>query len=178
MFGKHKYLRRRVVAHHAHGVYSARIQQQNARSFYLWIVCLGTVFLLLFCDMVFGATRRHPQHLAYILPVLVIALAGYVIVLLIAVWGAFGVEELVVDAGALRWTRTALIWKRTVIIPVGDITEVRAITPWHGLKNHVQLTAKGKERTIGQKLLRDEAMDLAQQLRRAANLPLRPHSTF
>ena len=170
MFNNDKYLRRRVFASHTHGIYNARIERQNARSFYFWWASLWTVGFVLFCDMVVGAATSHPHDLAYILPILLIAVVGYAITLLIAAWGAFGVEEIVVEAGVLRWTRIVLKWKRTVIIPLGEINEVRAITPWHALNNHVQLIAKGKERTIGQKLLRDETTDLAQQLRRVVGL--------
>jgi hypothetical protein len=104
--------------------------------------------------------------------ILTLGLTCYVIAIAIGVWGAFGVEEISVIAGSLQWTRTALGWTRTKVIPLTEITEIKAITPWHGLDNTVEVTAARKQRRIGDKLLRDEAVELAQNLRQATGLNL------
>src|SRR5581483_10786934 len=107
--------------------------------------------------------RRRPNYIPYILPVFALGLMCYVIAIGMAVWGAFGVEEIVVEAGTLRWTRTR-------IILFTDITAIKAITPWYGLDNTIEITAGGKQRRLGDKLLRDEAIEVAKHLRRAVGL--------
>jgi hypothetical protein len=102
--------------------------------------------------------------------VFALGLACYALALAIGVWGAFGVEQIVVEAGSLCWTRTALKWTLTRHYPVAEITEIRAITPWHGLDNTVEVTAAGEQLRIGNKLLHDEATELAQHLRKAVGL--------
>jgi hypothetical protein len=100
----------------------------------------------------------------YVLPFLVFIFVWYIIGLRLTVWRAFGVEQIVVEGGLLRWTRTALVWTRKLEVPVIDVTDVRAITPWHGLSNHVEFRAQGRSRSVGDMLLRDEATELAQKL--------------
>jgi hypothetical protein len=123
-----------------------------------------------FCNMVYGASRAHRDDALYVLPVFVLGLMCYVLALAIGVWGAFGVEHIAIEAGSLRWTLTALKWTRTRHIPTTEITEIRAITPWHGLDNTVEVTAAGKQQRIGDKLLHDEAVELAHHLRQAVGL--------
>jgi hypothetical protein len=100
----------------------------------------------------------------YVLPFLAFILLWYIIGLRLTVWGAFGVEQIVVEGGLFRWTRTALNWTRKLEIPAKDVTDVRAITPWHGLSNHVEFRAHGRSRGVGDMLMRDEATELAQKL--------------
>jgi hypothetical protein len=170
MFNVTKHLRRRVSIRDLHGRSSVRIERQNSRGLYFWMMCLTSVGFVLFCDMLFDTSRRHPDDVLYISPLLVLGLACYVIGLAIAVWGAFGVEGIVVEGGSLRWTRTALKWRRTREIPINDVTEIRAITPWHGLDNTVEVTAQRRRHRIGDRLLQDEATELANHLRRVIGL--------
>jgi hypothetical protein len=86
------------------------------------------------------------------------------------VWSAFGVEEIDVEAGTLRRTRRALKWSRECDVPISDITEIKAITPWHGLDSTVEVMTHRKRFTIGDKLLHDEAIELAHRLCQAAGL--------
>jgi hypothetical protein len=51
-----------------------------------------------------------------------------------------------------------------------DITGIKAITSWHRFRNSVEVTAAQKRRRIGDNLLPDEALELAQHLRRASGL--------
>jgi len=125
----------------------------------------------LFCKMLWEASLQNPHAVLYaVLPVFGLGLACYVLAIAISVWGAFGVEEICIDGGSLRWQRTALKWSRESEIHIADITEIRAITPWHRLDNTVELTTARKRRRIGARLLRGEAVELAQHLRHAVGL--------
>ena len=170
MFDVGKHLRRRVSIRHLHGKCSVRIERQNSRGQYFWIMCLTTVVFFLLCDMIVDTLRRHLDDLPYILPVLALGLICYIIAIAMGIWGAFGVEEVVVEADTLRWTRTALTWQRTRSIPIGDVTEIKAITPWHGIDNTVEVAANRSRQRIGDRMLQEEAMELAQHLRRAVGL--------
>lgn len=101
------------------------------------------------------------------LPFLAFVLLWYCVGLRVAGWRAFGAEEIVVDRDTLYWSRAALFWKRRLEIPTKDITHVRAVTPWHRLSNRVEFTALGKQRSIGDMLLRDETAEVANALKRA-----------
>ena len=171
MFDVHGHLRKRVHINRKSGRLSVRIERQNSRGLYFWIMCLSTVMFGWFCNMLWSASLRNPHDGQYaVLPVFGLGLACYVLAIAVGVWGAFGVEEISIDAGSLRWTRTALKWSRESEIHIADITEIRAITPWHGLDNTVELTAARKQRRMGDRLLRDEAVELAQHLRHAVGL--------
>jgi uncharacterized membrane protein len=115
------------------------------------------------------AIRQHGDAL-YILPILALGIAAYIIALAIAAWSGFGVEEIDVDADMIRWKRTALKWSRMRTIPISDVTEIKAITPWHGFDNTVEVTTHRERLTFGDKLLRDEATELAHRLRGAVGL--------
>jgi hypothetical protein len=86
------------------------------------------------------------------------------------IWEVFGVEEVIVQDGTLRWTRTALFWKRRFETITADISSVEAITPWHSLRNRVEFTAHRRRYTIGTKLLSSEARELASALKHALHL--------
>ena len=152
------------------GRLSVRIERQNSRGIYVWMAILGTAMFLAFCELPIHAYRLHPQAVLYIAPIIVLAVTCYLIAIAIALWGAFGVEEVDIEGDVLHWRRSALRWERTRTIPLAAITEIKAITPWHGLGNSVELIAAGKVRNIGKKLLRDEAIELAQHLKHASHL--------
>jgi hypothetical protein len=148
-----------------------RIDRQNFRGSYFLLMCLSTIVFGQFSDMVWGAALRHPHESFYIaLPIFVLGMVFYILVFARGVWGAFGIEEIYTEAGSLRWTRRALNWTRIKDIPLHDITEIKAVTSWHRFRNRVEVTAAQKRRRIGDNLLRDEALELAQHLRRASGL--------
>jgi hypothetical protein len=121
--------------------------------------------------MLWSASLRNSHNIvALILPMWVLGLTMYIIALAIALWGAFGIEELSAPADSLRWTRTVLKWSRTIEIPLSEILEVKAVTPWYGMDNTVQVSTAGKQLRIGKKLLRDEALDIEGHLRHAVGL--------
>lgn len=147
-----------------------RIDSQNLRGGYLYAMTLSTIGFVFFGHMIIGGAKGHPRDLLYISPLLALGFVAYVIALAVCVWGAFGVEEIAVDRNRLHWTRRALLWSRTRVIPVSEITAVQAVVPWHGFANSVEMIALGKRRIIGDKLLSDEATQLASNLRRAVGL--------
>jgi hypothetical protein len=169
MFKGDRYLRRRVHITQTAGRLSVRIERQNARGVYIWLTCLFSVGFGLFCSTIWDATLQNPNDALYVLPVFALGLACYALVLAIAVWGIFGVEEILVEGNALIWTRRALTWSRVRSIPVDDITRIKAITPWYGMDNAVEVTAVSQSYSIGNKLLRDEALELAQNLHDATH---------
>jgi hypothetical protein len=171
MFNVHGHLRKRVHINRQSGRLSVRIERQNSRDLYFWIMCLSTVMFGLFCNMLWGAWLRNPHDGLYaVFPVFALGLVCYVLAIAIGVWGAFGVEDISIEADSLRWTRQALKWTRTCEVRIADITEIRAITPWHGLDNTVEVLSARKQRRIGDRLLHDEALELAQLLRHAVGL--------
>lgn len=172
MFNVRGHLRRRVHIKHGVNRLTVRIERQNSRVLYFWLMCLSTMAFGVFCDMMWGALLRHRQDANYtILPVFALGVACYAIALAMGIWGAFGVEEVLIESGSLQWKRTALKWTHTSNILVTDITRIRAITPWHWLDNTVEISTARKRRRLGDKLLRDEALELAKDLRHAVGLP-------
>jgi len=172
MFNVRGHLRRRVHIKHGVNRLTVRIERQNSRVLYFWLMCLSTMAFGVFCDMMWGPLLRYRREAIYtVLPVFALGAACYAIALAMGIWGAFGVEEVLIESGSLQWKRTALKWTHTSNILVTDITRIRAITPWHWLDNTVEISTARKRRRLGDKLLRDEALELAKDLRRAVGLP-------
>jgi hypothetical protein len=164
MFKFDQHFRRRVHLAQRNGGLSVRIERQNTRGLYFWMLCLSTAIFALFVRTIWDATVLHPQDTLYIAPIFLLGVALYVLALVYALWGAFGVEEIFVEAGTLRWTLTAFRWSRTRVIQVDDITGIKAVTPWYGLDNTVEITTPRKRQLLGDKLLPDEAVELAHKL--------------
>lgn len=101
------------------------------------------------------------------LPFLLFILLWYLVALRVAGWRGFGLEELFVRSNTLEWRRTALFWKRSFVVPSSEITEVRPVFSWHALSNRVEFTAQSRRHQIGDMLLRDETLQLAEALKRA-----------
>jgi len=172
MFNLRRNFRRRLFINHKHGALAVRIDPTNDRTLYIGMLVVFTagflVFMYIFIHPFFrGASAKN---FLYVLPFLGFILMWYAIGLRITLWRAFGVELIVVEDGLLHWTRTALFWTRKFDIPAREITDVTAITPWHGLSNHVQVTAQGRSRSIGDMLLSDEASELAHKIDHAIKL--------
>jgi hypothetical protein len=168
MFSPNKNFRRRVSVSHKHGGLVVRIERHNDRTTYILILLAFTAGFVFFCGLFIAPFFRHPfsRDLLYLLPFWTFILAWYVIGLRIGIWRAFGVEQIVVEGGSLSWTRIALYWVRKVELSTADITEVKAITPWHALSNHVEFIGHKRRYSIGDMLLQDETAELAEQLRR------------
>jgi uncharacterized membrane protein len=178
VFDNNKYLRRRVHINRRGGCLHVRIDRQNARAAYIPILGLATVGFGLFCHVLWGASKADLSHALLVTgPIFSLALIGYAVVLAIVFWGAFGVEEITVDADSLQWTQQALKWRRTRNILIAEITEIKAITPWLARNNAVEVTAAGKHRRIGDLLLPSEANELAHKLCHAVGLLKSAEST-
>ena len=131
----------------------------------VFFTCGFAWFFVLFARPLFVTPLSRGS--LYVVLCLAFIILWYVFGVRLALWRSFGVEELVVEKGVMRWTRRALFWVRHVEVLTKDITDVRAVTPWHALSNRVEFRALGKQRTIGDMLLRDEAIELSEKLRQA-----------
>jgi hypothetical protein len=165
-------LRRRVSIGQKHHAFSVIIARNNNWTSYIVMLVGFTGCFVWFSSLLVPALFRRPfsaDHLYLLFP-LAFILLWYTLGLRIALWRSFGVEEVVVENGVLRWTRTVLFWVRKFEITTKDISAVNAVTPWHALSNCVEFTADGRCRTIGDMLLRDEAIEVAERLRQAAGV--------
>ena len=157
---------------HNHGSLVVHIASHNQRLLYI-VMLLGFTAAFLYFFYLFASPFVRRPFLAnwfYMLPFLAFVLLWYFVVLRVAGWRAFGVEEIVINGDTLCWTRTALFWKRRLEIPMREITHVKAVTPWHRLSNHVEFTALGRQRSIGDMLLCDETTELAHALKKSVGL--------
>jgi len=132
----------------------------------------STAIFVWFAWLIASGLMREPFSVGtfHVLVLAAFIALWYLIVIRVVLWRLCGVEELLVQHGKLHWTRKALFWVRRSEIPTQSITSVEAVTPWHGLSNHVEVTALGKRKSIGDMLLNEEAVKLAQQLRHAVGL--------
>jgi hypothetical protein len=163
------YLRRRVSITHKNGALVVHIARHNQRLLYI-VMVLGFTMVFLYFFYLFASpcfVRPLSKDRLYMLPFLAFVLLWYLVGMRVAGWRAFGVEEIVIDRNTLCWTRTALFWKRRLEIPTKEITRVTAVTPWHRLSNHVEFSALGRQRNIGDMLLGDETTELAHTLKKS-----------
>jgi len=160
--------RRRVTISHKQGGLSVRIARRNDRMTSVILLLGFTAGFIFFCSILLPPLFRRPfSDDVYVLPFLGFVILWYVVGLRVSIWRLFGVEQIAVESGIVFWTRTALRWVRKVEIPTTDITQVKAIRPWHSLSNHVQLVARNRRYSIGVMLLQDETTELATQLESA-----------
>jgi len=165
------YLQKRVSIAQSHGCLRIQVAHINRRGLGIFGLLFSTLFLLLAGPVFIGPLWRAGWSIEalYLLPLPVLVAIAYLIAIHTCLWEAFGREEIVVQDGLLRWTCKALWWKDELEVPVGEISDVRAVTPWHG-GNRVELTARGRSYRVGEKILRDEATHMAHALRGAAGL--------
>lgn len=163
----------RVTISHAHGALRVHIAVHNQavtnRLLLLifsaaFIGCLG--FFVVDPLLIHGFSRDS----LLVLPFLAFLIIWFILAVRSFGWRAFGTEEILVDRNVLEWRRTAIWRVRTFTASATDISDVRAVTPWHGLSNHVEFTIHGRARCIGDMLLRDEAIELASALKHALRL--------
>jgi hypothetical protein len=164
--------RRVIIAHDQRGSAVVLITRHNDRLMYVFMLAFFTAGFLVFAYVFISPLFRNPlssKELVLLLPTGFILL-WYFLALRIAGWRAFGVEQIVVENGVFMWRRTALFWKRVVLLPAVEISDIRTLTPWHDLSNHVEFRAKGRRNRIGDMLRRDETHELADLLRRVIQL--------
>ena len=166
------YLRRRVSVTHSHGALLVHVAPRNDRGLYIVLLAGSTAALPLIGWILLPGLFLHllSRNWISVSPFLAFFLLWYVVVLWVAGWRGFGIEDIRIDGGMMCWTRTALFWKRRLEIPLKDITRAEAVTAWHTLGNRVELTVLGRRRKIGDMLLRDEAAELALALKRAVGV--------
>ena len=176
MFTVNKRLRRRVFISHDHGELRVRIDRRPDRVSSIGLLFVFTGILVSVSSTIIGAIFRNWSTAAawYALAFLMVLLLWYLLAMQDAFWTAFGIEEISVHAGTLTWVCTALWWKRTKQFLLPDITDVEAVLPWHSLTNRVELVAAGQRHTTGERLLKDETVELALTLKHAAGLTNRP----
>jgi hypothetical protein len=162
-------LRRRLSTRSDHGAFWALIARNHNRSTYILMLVLFTFIFTWFMALFVRGLFKSPfsSDTFYVLPVLAFIFLWYAVGIRIALWRSFGVEELLIEGGVMRWTRKALFWVRQLEIETKEITDARAVTPWHEQSNRVEFTALGKRQKIGDMLLRDEAIELCEKLRKA-----------
>ena len=173
MLNVRKPLARRVSIRHDHGGLLVHIARRNDGSYSLWFLVASTVIAVQFCSMAIKVFRALHMGIPYLLLLIMLVAVAWLAVLLSVLWGAFGEEEILVANGVMRWTHKALSWKHDSEIPAHEISEIEAITPWHARNNHVEFTAGRRRYKIGRRLLRDEANEITDELRRAVGLHLR-----
>jgi hypothetical protein len=172
MFSFKSFRRRLSIAHSHHRSIAVKISRNNNSTTYIFQLLFFTAIFAFFASVLIPPFFKEAfiNVAFYVLPLAAFVVLWYVILLRLAFWRSFGIEEVVVENGMVHWTRTALFWIRRFDVPAKEITEVKSITPWHGLSNRVEFTALGKRRCIGDMLMRDEATELADQLRQAVGL--------
>jgi hypothetical protein len=164
--------RPRVFFEHEHGLFAVRIERHNDRLMYVFQLVVFTAAFAFFMS-IFTRPLLNDFQVSTILlisPFVLFFLVWYTLALRVGLWRAFGIERIVVHGGTFQWNRTALFWQRNVEIPTTAISEIKAVTPWHGLSNHVEFTVHNKQQAIGDMLLRDEATELASKLREVVGL--------
>jgi membrane protease YdiL (CAAX protease family) len=173
MFNFQNNFRRRVFFEHEHGALAVRIERHKERMMYRFLLIVFTgAFLFFFSTLTRPLLRDFSATTFFaLLPFIAFILVWYITALRIGLWRSFGIERIVVQHGIFQWNRTALFWKRNVELPTTEISQVKAVTPWHGLSNRVEVTIGSKQQTIGDMLPRDEAAELANRLRNAIGLP-------
>ena len=167
MFHPHKYLQRRLSVQHQHDNLVIHIARHNDSAKYTFGLVIITATFVFFCNIFFAPLfhGKSLRDLVYALPFLLFIFIWYFIGLRITVWRAFGVEEVIVKGEVLNWKRTAWKWIRSRTIPLIDVREIRAVTPWHALSNRVEVLTDADKLVIGDMLLRDEATELAHHLK-------------
>ena len=96
----------------------------------------------------------------------------YMALISIMAWSAFGgTEEITVEHKQLNWTRKLLWWEEKLVAPAEEVSAVRASGNWFQRDERVEFTYKGRRYKIGKMLLHSEALELADALRKALQLP-------
>ena len=124
-----KYLRRRVAITQAHGNLRVKIAHSNQRGGGIMGTVMATAALLLVAPTFIAPLHRvnWPTAALYVLPLLGLFIGAYLIALWISLWQAFGVEEIVVRDGLLRWKWKVLWLKGELDIPTEEIIDVKPL---------------------------------------------------
>jgi hypothetical protein len=164
-----KRLRRRVLISHSHGRLRVKITADNESSmavvFLVWMTGFAAVFFYTFTAPMFRLELSGGEWFLALIPVSVAVV--YCAAFRVIFWQAFGVDDIVVERGRLHWSAKALWFKQEAEFPIGEISQVKAVTSWFGKRNHVEMTVGGRRYLVGNRLLMDETTELADALKRA-----------
>jgi hypothetical protein len=164
-----KRLRRRVLISHSHGRLRVKITADNERSaavvVLVWITAIAAIFLWSFTRPILRSHLSGTDWFEVLIPVA--GMVAYLLALRATIWRAFGVDDIVVEHGTLHWSAKALWFKQKAEIPIAEISQVKAVTSWPSINNHVEMMAGARRYVIGERLLTDETNELADALKRA-----------
>ena len=162
-------LRRRVSLEYSHGRLHVNIAAENQRTAYIFIVawfsCAAMFLIWTFTRAVWRSGFSGDDW--PLLLILATVIGVFLVVLRSTIWRAFGVDEIVIQGGRLQWTSRALWLKQELELPASEISDVKAVTPWHAMRNHVEFTHRARRYFIGDALLHDETVELALALKHA-----------
>ena|ERR1700742_439681 len=158
------YLRRRVSIRHKHGALRVRIASSSDRSPIIATAVFMAIIGLM--QVAFITTMWHQRTYLYIAPFVVLIFGFWLWLVRTAIREKLGVDEISIQNGTLHWTSKALWMRQEADIPLHEILEVRAVTPWHARWNRVELVVKGGIYQMGTGILRDEAEQLAHELKK------------
>ncbi len=81
----------------------------------------------------------------------------------------FAEQVVAVRAGRITWIRKTKWWTRNHDVNLGEVSDISASTGWSGL-GRVDITAKGRRRTILDTVLNDDAVRFARQVKGTAGI--------
>jgi hypothetical protein len=155
------YLRRRVSISHKHGILQVSIASSSDKGL-VAATAVGMAIIVLM-QVAFIETMWHQRAHIYVAILLIFGLWFWLVRTMIR--EKLSVDEISMRNGTLHWTSKALWMNQEADIPLHEILEVRAVTPWHARWNRVELVVKGGIYQMGKGVLRDEAEQLAHELK-------------
>ncbi|HEX7286804.1 MAG TPA: hypothetical protein VF532_11525 [Candidatus Angelobacter sp.] len=169
-------LTRRVTIIHNHGSLLVKIAPRHDRKSLMLPALFATAWFIFISSIFIKPLLRGPWPDAgfYILVFAGLCMVACAAILLGLCW-IFGREEIAVDNGVMRWMHQVWWWTSKTEFPNNEISKVEAVTPWHGFENRVEFVTNGHRYKIGSRLLRDEAVELAQALSDAIGTQRRTH---
>lgn len=140
-------------------------RRKEVRSFWVLVV-FTAAFVFVQAQLVPAFFKLNSvREFLYLLPIPLFVCLWYFLPLWMGIWMAFGVEEIVIEAGVMHWEEKALWFKRAREIPLNDITTLVVKIPWHEGSGKIRFRCKGRTFTIGDNLLPAEANEIADVLR-------------
>lgn len=169
-------LKPRVTITHKDGaLYVRRVPKSKSKV--VFALLPPTAFVAIFGLLIFSEEIRTESSILHSASILGLILIFYAVILRVTLGPLTRLEEIVVERGVLSWSRRLLGWTRTTQIPIAEITEIKAVTPWLNREGGwVECAVRKRRRIIAQGLLPSEAVELAKQLRHAAGLIAPSHS--
>jgi hypothetical protein len=166
MFNFH-YLDKRVVMSQRDGMLTISIRRRNDHATYIIMLVVFTAGLIGFLTILIPAFPRFRSfsEATYLLLLFGFLVLWFCLGLSFTLWRGFGTEEILVSGDTFRWKRKALCWTRHFRAASCEISDVVSKTPWHG-NNGVEFTCRGHRHRIGDRILENEAIAIADALSR------------